>query len=151
MTWLNSSILALYQRRHCYSQQSTTPTGRDRADHYWFLTPCHKAEAKDWVASHLHQAGGRWDPIQVNLFQGAALGHLTWKNRRGGTWWLRELQLKSLHGKRKKREQGHHNTNFDSLKVDRWKFSDRQMTVFWPTYPDGREMSQQILSPQEDM
>lgn len=62
-----------------------TPTWRDGADHHWFLTAGHEAEAQDRVPSHLHQARGGWEPVQVNLLQGAALGHLAGKHRGGGT------------------------------------------------------------------
>lgn len=51
----------------------------DGPDHHRLLASCHEAEAEDRVPSHLHQAWGRRDPIQVNLLQGAALRHLAWK------------------------------------------------------------------------
>ena len=57
-------------------QYSIAPTRSDRADHHWFLAACHEAEAQDGVPPHLHQARGGGEPIQVDLLQGAALGHL---------------------------------------------------------------------------
>lgn len=63
------------------------PTWCYRADHHRFLASRHEAEAKDRVPSHLHQAGGGRDPVQVDLLQGAALGHLAGKKKkekRGG-------------------------------------------------------------------
>lgn len=69
-----------------YSRPPSRLTWRDRADHHRFLASRHKAEAQHRVPSHFHQARGRGDPIQVNLLQGAALGHLAGKHRRGGSW-----------------------------------------------------------------
>lgn len=57
----------------------------DWADHHRFFTACHESKAKHRVPSHLHLPGHRWHklvPVQANLLQGAALGHVTVRKRR---------------------------------------------------------------------
>lgn len=66
---------------HSISRAERKPTWSDRADHHRFLAARHEAETQDRVPSHLHQARGGRDPVQVNLLQGAALGHLAGKHR----------------------------------------------------------------------